>query len=89
MAKIPAKHKRQLKSVYKAARISGDAPKPTREWSVKPGDLVEVDGEHALVLKQSQGSYLLLTSDKTFWCKGSMKIKQIQNASPARAKEAT
>ena len=88
MAKIPAKLKRQIKSEYKAARKSGDAPIPTREWAVKPGDLVEVDGEHALVLKQSRGSILLLTSEKTYWCKSSLKVKQVQHGAKARAKDA-
>jgi len=75
--KISGKMKRQLRKSIKNNEITGSLDRYRQTWTFNIGDMVEYDGEHALVVNEdSRGYFLLMNHMGQNWRRGS-KIRPI------------
>jgi hypothetical protein len=81
MAKIPRKLKRKLKRSIRNHDVSGSLEKFTQTWAFKVGDMVEYEGESALVVKgERNGHFLLMNHMGTHWRRAA-KIRSLRKIS--------
>ena len=81
MSKIPSKLKRKLKMNIKNHDVSGSLEKFTRTWAFNVGDMVEYEGESALVVKEERnGHFLLMNHMGTHWRRAA-KIRSLRKDS--------
>tara|TARA_Y100000593_G_C4145354_1_gene254337 strand:+ start:224 stop:484 length:261 start_codon:yes stop_codon:yes gene_type:complete len=78
MAKIPSKLKRQLKRNIRKQDITGSLEKYTRKWAFNVGDMVEYEGETALVVKDESNGYFLLMNHKGTHWRRAAKIRTLR-----------
>ena len=71
MAKIPRKFKRQLRKNISNNEVSGSLDKFKQTWAFGVGDVVEYEGERAIVVEVRGAHFLLMNRLGTNWRRGS------------------
>ena len=80
MARIPKKLKQQAKRDIRSTGSKEKMQKTVIKYAFEPGDLVEYDGKHVLILKEEEsGWYIIMSDEGQSWGKASKmrKIREI------------
>jgi hypothetical protein len=78
MAKIPPRLKRQLKKNIRNQDITGSLEKFTQKWAFNVGDMVEYEGQSALVVQNERNGYFLLMNHMGTHWRRAAKIRALR-----------